>query len=298
MTLLLILSRAIHFGSCLLLLGFIAVRLLVESPAATDLSASRRLSRQCMVCLFAAAGSGFLWLWEAIAGMSDSGLLESLNPSLFGMVLTQTTPGQIWIVRCVLAAALLLLLVFSHPRWTWIAAAILAAALVTSLAWLGHAGASEDGHRPWMLACDVAHLLAAGVWPAGLLPFALLLRRLMKVGSLPAARAAARKFSAMSLVTVAVLAASGVVNASFLVGSFHALVTSNYGRLLIIKVALFAITVALGASNLLMHKPRLETAPEALNAMASKVWLEFALGTLIVLVVAIMGTLPPAWTGD
>ena len=89
-----------------------------------------------------------------------------------------------------------------------------------------------------------------------------------------------------------------MVNACFLVGSFHALVTSNYGRLLIIKVALFAITVALGASNLLMHKPRLETAPEALNAMASKVWLEFALGTLIVLVVAIMGTLPPAWTGD
>jgi len=98
----------------------------------------------------------------------------------------------------------------------------------------------------------------------------------------------------MSLVTVAVLAASGVVNACFLVGSFHALVTSNYGRLLIIKVALFAMAVGFGAWNLLMHKPRLETSPEALNAMARKVWLEFTLGTLIVLVVAIMGTLPPA----
>jgi putative copper resistance protein D len=145
-----------------------------------------------------------------------------------------------------------------------------------------------------MLAGDVAHLLAAGVWPAGLLPFALLLKGLMKAGALPAARAAARRFSAMSLATVAVLALTGIMNAFFLVGSIHALVSSDYGRLLMLKVALFAVAIALGAWNLLVHKPRLETDLGALAAMARKVWIEVALGTAIVLVVGILGTLPPA----
>jgi len=116
----------------------------------------------------------------------------------------------------------------------------------------------------------------------------------MKAGILSAARAAVRRFSAMSLITVAVLAASGVVNACFLVGSFHALAATNYGRLLVIKVVLFASAASLGAWNLLMHKPRLEIAPESLKATARNVWIEVALGILIVFVVAIMGTMPPA----
>jgi len=291
MTELLILSRAIHFGSCLVLLSVFAVRLLVEPPAADDGRAERRLAGGCLV---AAAGSGFLWFWAAAAGMSGSGLLDSLSPRLFQMVLEETAWGEAWMIRCATGVALGLLLCCARRGWSLRVGAVLAAVLVGSLAWLGHAGAGAGARRPLMLAGDVTHLLAAGVWPAGLLPFALLLRRRMKAGALPAAHAAARRFSAMSLVTVGVLAASGLVNAFFLVGSFHALATTDYGRLLIVKVALFAMAVALGARNLLIHKPRLETAPAALDAMARTVWIEVALGTLIVLAVAILGTLPPA----
>jgi len=288
---LLILSRAIHFGSCLLLLSVFAVRLLVETAATDDSRAARRLAG---LCLAAAAGSGFVWFWVAIAGMSGSGLLESLSPQLFRMVLIETAPGNVWIVRCAIGVAFGVLLCFPLRGWSWRGGAVLAAVLVGSLTWLGHAGASEDVRRPWMLSADVAHLLAAGVWPAGLLPFALLLKQYIRAGLLPAARAAATRFSAMSLITVAVLASSGAVNACFLVGSFRGLATSEYGRLLIIKVALFAMAVAFGARNLLVHKARLDIAPEALDAMARNVWIEVALGTLIVFVVAILGTLPPA----
>jgi putative copper resistance protein D len=144
-----------------------------------------------------------------------------------------------------------------------------------------------------MLTADVCHLLAASLWPAGLLPFALLLRRTLKAGALPAAYVVARRFSAMSLITVVVLAGSGAVNAYFLVGSFHALVATDYGRLLILKLALFAAAATLGAWNLLVHEPKIETVPGAPASMARKVWIEAALGTLIVLVVAILGTLPP-----
>jgi copper resistance protein D len=199
----------------------------------------------------------------------------------------------VWIARCGMGVLLGALLCFRRGSWRWIAGAVPAAALAGSLAWLGHAGAGEDGQRTLMLGADVAHLLAAGLWPAGLLPFALLLRRRMKEGALPAAYAAARRFSAMSLVTVGVLAGSGLVNAWFLVGSFHALVATDYGRLLMVKLGVFAAAVGLGGWNLLVHKPGLETAPGALGAMAGKVWVEVSLGTVIVALVAIMGTLPP-----
>lgn len=288
---LLIVARAVHFGSCLALLAVFAVRLLVERPAAGDGRAGRGLAA---FCLGVAAVSGFLWLWVAAAGMSGSGLMEALNPQLFQMVLEETPPGQVWIVRGIVAVMLGVVLCFPRGGWRWGAGGALAAVLAGSLAWLGHAGAGEDGRRSLMLVADVAHLLAAGVWPAGLLPFALLVRRLVKGGAPAAAYAGVRRFSAIILATVGVLAASGLVNAFFLVGSFRALVSTDYGRLLMVKVVLFGIAAAFGAWNLLVHKPRLETAPAALAGIARKVWIELALGTLIVLVVAIMGTLPPA----
>jgi len=287
---LLILSRAVHFGSSLLLLSVFAVRLLVERPTAKDRPAARWLAASCLVV---AAGSGFLWLWVAVAGMSGSGLKDSLNLPLFKIVLEQTPPGQVWVARCGIGVLLGVTLCFTRRRWAWFVAALLAAAFTGSISWLGHAGASEDGRRSVMLAADVAHLMAVSAWPAGLLPFALLLRRQMKAGALNAAYVAARRFSAMSLAAVGVIVASGLVNAFFLVGSFHALVATDYGRLLIVKLSLFGTAAALGAWNLLVHEPRLETAPEALGAMARKVWIEVALGTLIVVVVAIMGTLAP-----
>jgi putative copper resistance protein D len=287
---LLILSRAVHFGSCLVLLSVFAVRLLIERPRADGGGPARALAA---LCLALAAGSGFLWFWAAAAGMNGSGLMDSLNLQLFQTVLEQTPPGQVWIVRCAIGAALGVLLCFPRGQWRWWLGALLAAAFTGSLAWLGHAGAGEDRQRLVMLTADVCHLLAASLWPAGLLPFALLLRRTLKAGALPAAYVVARRFSAMSLITVVVLAGSGAVNAYFLVGSFHALVATDYGRLLILKLALFAAAATLGAWNLLVHEPKIETVPGAPASMARKVWIEAALGTLIVLVVAILGTLPP-----
>jgi putative copper resistance protein D len=290
MTELLILSRAVHFGSCLVLLSIFVVRLLIERPCADSGGPARGLAA---LCLALAAGSGFLWFWAAAAGMNGSGLMDSLNPQLFQTVLEQTPPGQVWIVRCGIGVALGVLLCFPRGQWRWWLGALVAAGFTGSLAWLGHAGAGEDRQRVVMLTADVFHLLAASLWPAGLAPFALLLRREIKAGALPAAYAAARRFSAMSLITVVVLAGSGWVNAYFLVGSFRALVATDYGRLLMVKLALFAAAAALGAWNLLVHEPKIETVPGAVGSMARKVWIEAALGTLIVIVVAILGTLPP-----
>jgi putative copper resistance protein D len=121
----------------------------------------------------------------------------------------------------------------------------------------------------------------------------MLLRRRAKAAAWPRAYADARCFSAMSLVAVAVIAASGMVNSYFLVGSFQALVTTGYGRVLAVKLCLFVATAMLGGRNLFVHEPRMESDPGALQAMRRAVWIEIALGASIVVAVAILGTLAP-----
>ena len=149
MTSLLILSRAIHFGSCLLLLGFIAVRLLVESPAATDLSASRRLS----ACAWFAFRCGRIRIPLAMGsyrGYERLWLLESLTRPLSGWSSPKPRRARygsfaaFWLPLSSAPGLFPSPLDMDRCRNS-------AAALVTSLAWLGHAGASAMGtvHGCW-----------------------------------------------------------------------------------------------------------------------------------------------------
>jgi putative copper resistance protein D len=309
--------RAVHFGSCLILQSLFVLLLLAVIPGwklsdgGDALARSRfqdRLRRLALACLLAAFVSGFLWIWFAIALMSGSGLLESLQPGLFWMVLTQTPPGQIWLLRAGIALVLTVGVFFvGTQRGLAIPlCALSATALTASLAWLGHAGAGEGPNETLHLAADLLHLVAAGIWPAGLAPFAVFLACFLKARDpalLLTACVATRKFSAVSFITVGVLFASGIANSYFLVGSFAALLSSDYGLLLLLKIVLACAAVAIGAWNLLILKPRLaiaggslpgETHSAALSKVARNVWIELWLASLVLLVVGLLGITPPA----
>jgi putative copper resistance protein D len=115
-----------------------------------------------------------------------------------------------------------------------------------------------------------------------------------------AAGAITRRFSALSLLVVGALAATGLTNSYFLVGSLRALVASEYGRLLMLKLLLFFTMIGLGACNLLRLKPQLISANErndqqrgALRKLMRNVIAELCLGTLVVLIVGALGATPP-----
>jgi putative copper resistance protein D len=104
----------------------------------------------------------------------------------------------------------------------------------------------------------------------------------------------------VSLFVVGALAATGLTNSYFLVGSLPALVTTTYGRLLMMKLFLFSIMIGFSASNLLRFKPKLALAneqtakqPDALRKLMRNVIAELCLGTLIVLIVGALGATPP-----
>jgi len=104
----------------------------------------------------------------------------------------------------------------------------------------------------------------------------------------------------LSLLVVAALAATGLTNSYFLVGSLRALVTTGYGRLLTLKLFLFSIMIGFGACNLLRFKPQLPLANkendmqrDALRKLMRNVIAELCLGTLVVLIVGALGATPP-----
>jgi putative copper resistance protein D len=309
----LVLDRAVHFGACLLFFGvfgfdrLVAVASFVHSESEAAAYWKSRVQWFAGILLPVILVSGIAWFLLVATNMSGLPFRQAIQSQVLATVWNQTDFGTVWKWRLIfwLAAVVAATILFfkSQPLLQKITAWIqllLGGLLLGSLAWAGHG----VGGPSWHLAADVLHLLVAGLWPAGLLPFALLLRRLRRnldPGRWRSMATLVRRFSAMSLIAVALLTATGLVNGWILVGSIANLFGQTYGRWLLAKIFLFGIAVTIGAVNLLRLKPRLlaensppQTAEAATAQLQSNVQMELILGTAIVLVVAVLGILPPA----
>ena len=189
---LLVITRAVHIGACMILLSLFAFEILVARPALkeTDRSASHiEMLREQFRLLavwsgFAAIVSGIVWFWIVLARMTGGNLWELPGSDSIGVVITRTQFGRLWTWR--LALMLLFTIANSFARrkgrsvlqsssaWQYVGL-IVAIILLASIAWAGHAGATIGAERRIHLTVDSAHLIAAGLWPAGLLPLTLLL---------------------------------------------------------------------------------------------------------------------------
>ena len=102
----------------------------------------------------------------------------------------------------------------------------------------------------------------------------------------------------MGLAAVCTLVGTGLINAWLLVGSPGAALASDYwGRVLVLKLALFTVLVGLAAVNRLRLLPRLRARPAEdraiLSALIGNVMLEQALGLLVIAAASVLGTLSP-----
>jgi copper resistance protein D len=182
------------------------------------------------------------------------------------------------------------------------AAVAVTSGLAGTLAWAGHAAAGSGIAGAIHLTADILHLVAAAAWLGSLIPLALLLhatRREPTETSVDVARAAVLRFSPLGIASVGTLVATGAANTWVLAGSMSALVGTDYGRLLVAKVALFLIMLSFGAINRLSLTPRIAHASssavraEALRRIERNSLIEAGLGTIIIVIVGLLGTLPP-----
>ena len=230
------------------------------------------------------------------------------DPSMMAMVLTSTSFGYASVGRLVVVVMALLLL-RTPPRHRLWMVTILGAMATTSLAWGGHAMSGEGGAGLVHLSADIVHLLAAAVWIGALgILTAMVTAHLARTGNNPARRLdrALSGFSGVGTAAVALLILSGLINGWFLVGPDHlrGLVTTLYGRLLLVKLVLFTVMLGLAALHRWRLTPRLRTAAssaadvrDGVIGIRRSIALETVSAVLVLGLVAWFGILAPPSDG-
>jgi len=295
----LVIFRAAHFAACTVAMGTVAFALLAASAAgraglaerADFAGIARRLRALALVALAVAGVSGALWLVLIARNILDVPLGEILDDNGLLSVALDTRFGRMAALRFVLAVAAIVLLLRNETDCPALVAATM---LMASIVLTGHAGAGTGMSGLIHVISDVVHLVAAGFWLGGLPALvALLLWGRGDPERGPVVAAVTRRFSTLAVAAVVAIAASGVVNTVILVGVPSDPFATTYVRALALKVGLFAAMLALAAFNRFRLTPALPR-PGAMGALAGTAVAETILGLGAILIVGLLGTLPPA----
>jgi copper transport protein len=148
----------------------------------------------------------------------------------------------------------------------------------------GHAAAGRWPLR-FTVAAQALHVVGAGAWLGGL---AMLIAE-MRVAS-TVSLSAVRRFSNLAAIMLAAVVSTGVLRTYHEVGDWTALLTSPYGRIVLIKIGLLLIIAALGAVNRWRHVPVASSEPRLLERTAR---IEVGLAVLATIAAAVLATLAP-----
>jgi copper resistance protein D len=307
--------RACHFAATASLAGallfYSLISRLAPKPAQDERCiaaiAPHRPIRIVWISFVFVLATGAGWFAVQAAQMADVTPSALFAEGAALNILFNTEFGNVSAIRTVLAALFFgaFLLETRRPakfRTGGALSTALAVSLAGALAFAGHASAGSDIEGSVHLGADVLHLIAAAAWLGALLPLALLLNAAYAKGdafSISIARVATQRFSSLGIASVGTLVITGIVNSWILVGSVDALITTGYGRLLSLKLLLFLMMLSMAAVNRLLLTPALieeggERGNAALRNLRNNSVMEATLGLIILYLVSILGTLPPA----
>lgn len=171
---------------------------------------------------------------------------------------------------------------------------VLAAALsgiaVLLEAWHLHAAAMDSGPS-FFLACEALHVLAAVAWLGSLLPLALFVR----AAPPRVALTAALRYSTFGKLAVVALIVTAAWQGLVLVGSLPAFVTTAYGRVVLIKIVLFAVLIGFAIRHRFRMVPAFADADSRSlrRRLGRSIFEETGFGVAIVLVAAVLASLAP-----
>lgn len=302
--------RFVAFLAAMLAVGLFAFRILIARPVIRRVPGSS-LRPVTIAFIGALAVSLVAVPIYVIAATAKFALRSSLDLGTLIPLVRDSEFGRayvdLWIVLALFgAAALAAIAIDRAARPVRSAAELLAtgAALVTAGAVLvvpGIAGhASQTSPAALALGLDWVHLVCGAVWIGGLLGL------LVVWFGTPAERRRATlvlvvpRFSAVAFVSVLVLLASGVAAAYLHLPTLASLWETSYGKVILIKAAILAVTMLFGAVNLLVVRPRLaaagiredlaERAPALLRRLVAS---EIVLVVAAVLAASVLTSLPP-----
>lgn len=264
-------------------------------------SADERVHRRLYGLLAASAGAlaFFALLGIPLQGASarGSGLGAAFRPDALADVIG-TRYGKVEVVRFLLALGLLGVALYlrgstGRARETGnAAAAALAVGLVLTPPFAGHASTAGTV----AIVADVAHVLAAAAWVGGL-GFVVVALWLALEERWPLATRSVPRFSTMAVVSVVLLLVAGTVNGYLQVRSWRGLWETQYGLLLLAKIALVVPLLGLGAFNNRFVVPRLRAGvaqPRERRRFMQTASVELAVMVSIIAVTAVLVNESPA----
>ena len=296
-------GRWLAYLGIALFAGGIAFRLFVAAPAAgtaDELAAFDNVALKVV----APAAALFLFASTAALALQTVSLFDAFSFSAAIKVIGETTFGPPWAVQMAAAAlGIIFILVASRTevafrtKWFW---AAFAAALILFIA-SGFTGHARAASAEYILAipADWLHIAAATVWVGGLL---MLVTAVPRAGAvlggekkLAAYSEYISRFNKLAVVSVLLIALTGIYNSYIHVDSFAALLGTTYGQLLIAKAALSLLMVIIGGLNAYVVHPRIRSgAGGSENALLRNVKLEVALSVTVLLLAALLAFMPPA----
>jgi len=255
------------------------------TPARDDGDALDRLRVVALVGAVAGAVGAAVALVAMVAESSGRGVYDAI--ALVGDIAPDTRTGRLALARIGLAAvAALLAAVPALWRRSPLPVLVATAASLVTVTLAGHAWTAPN--RWIAVVSDLAHLGAVAVWTGGLLAL------LVALPALPTGEGRARlatRFSAVALGAVVVVAVSGTVSGWQQVRTLDALTSTAYGRLLLAKVAGFAVLVVLGWLNRSRLVPLVE---RTVAPLTRSLWIEVAVAAVVLGLTAALIHQPPA----
>jgi putative copper resistance protein D len=285
------LCRFTHFMAAMLGFGMSAY-LWLNAPERLTLALSSVVRRIVLIASLVALITAIAWLSLDSASMADD-WSAARDPAAIGAVLRDTAFGHAWVTHLTLAAALVAVVVFG-PRAGWAAIAVASAALLASLGFVGHAAMQTDSAGVLHRANHAVHLLGAGAWVGGLIPFAMCLRAYQRDDLRKEAVRAMTGFSFWGQFIVAAIVITGTIDIALTSGHPPIPPTTPYRTLLLAKIIIVAIMISLALLNRFVLTPRLNPGATALAILRVTTAAEVALGCVVVALVSVFALLDPA----
>ena len=248
-----------------------------------DPRVGRLTSGAALVWLAALAVQAVLTVSEVLA----LPLSSALDPTIMWSLLTQTTLGRVILLQFVLVALVALLgwVVLDRITGVIVASATIVAAFL--LGFTGHSGIA-DGHSAATISLGL-HVIAASAWIGGLIA------TIVYVASdSPQKDVVLRRFSILALVSVIVLAESGLLNASLRMDGPASLITSPYGAIITAKICVLIVLIGFGWRQRKRVIDRLPEQSSTRTLLHLGLWEVAWMGIVIGLSVALARTAPPA----
>jgi putative copper resistance protein D len=270
-----------------LTLGGVAFLVLVAQPLAEGLGdAGARTVARCRRLTQWSAGAVILVVavnvaTEALvlADTLDISLADSLTANFAYAGFAQ-----------MLAAALVGLFCRTSARAGTVALVLAALALLAAATATSHAVA-QLGNRGLLSLATALHRLCAGSWIGGIPSFLIALAGCRSQGD---RRRIGKRFSMMSLVSVTVIAATGVAMSLFYIGSLEALYGTAYGTMVSAKALLFIGLLGLGGMNFLVVERLRRDADAPILRLRRFAEVEVGVGITALFIAASITSLPPA----